>query len=84
MYVLIKAEYLCLHQYTCKWTEYMSNKDYLEMFKDDDKLAEHIGFNQVDEDCGGWTVPYREDRLISCSIQQITSSQYDLLVELGI
>ena len=84
MYVLIVAKYRCINEYTEKWTEFVKCDDYDELSSDSNKLAEHIGFDEIDEECDGWMVSHREDRLIGCSIQRFTSTQYFILRKLDI
>ena len=84
MYVLIVAKYRCINEYTEKWTEFVKCDDYDELSSDSNKLAEHIGFDEIDEECDGWMVSHREDRLIGCSIQSLTSTQYFILRKLDI
>ena len=51
---------------------------------DNNKHHEYIGFDEIDEECDGWMVSHREDRLIGCSIQRLTSTQYNMLCKLGV
>ena len=48
MYVLIVAKYRDIYEYTEKWTEFVKCDDYDELSSDSNKLAEHIGFDEID------------------------------------
>ena len=67
------------NEYNEKWPEILSDEQLDSFLRDDDVLADYIGFPEYDEFNNFWTSGHRLDVITHFDVQEITEDQFDLL-----
>ena len=72
------------NEYHEKWTERLPAEQLDSFLRDDNVLADYIGFPEYNEFNSFWTSGHRLDVITHFDVEQITENQYDVLNKFNI
>tara|TARA_R100000005_G_scaffold56801_1_gene28444 strand:- start:979 stop:1254 length:276 start_codon:yes stop_codon:yes gene_type:complete len=72
------------NEYKEKWTERLPAEQLDSFLRDDDVLADYIGFPEYDEFNNFWTSKHRLDVILHFGVKEISETLYDVFNKFNI